>query len=86
MLGILFENLSEIRKDEKLLGEVKHFLLKVCGLVFAPLAEQEVEITPEITELIAKREVARKEKRWQEADAAREELKKLGYEVLDKKL
>jgi cysteinyl-tRNA synthetase len=86
MLGVLFENLSEIKKDQRVLGSVKYFLVEVCGLTFAPLPEQEVEITPEIAELIAKREAARKEKRWEEADAIRDELKKLGYEVFDKKL
>ena len=86
MLGILFENLYEIRKDEKALSAVKYFLVEVCGLAFAPLPEQKVEMTPAIIDLIAKREAARKEKRWEEADSIRKDLKKLGYEVFDKKL
>ena len=85
MLGILFENLSEIRKDEATASSVKHFLINVCGLTLESVDEQ-VEMTPEIRELIEKREQARKEKNWAEADRLREKLKEMGCEVQDKKL
>jgi len=84
MLGILFENLSEIRKDSCAAVATKQFLTFVCGLTLDPLPEQ--EITPEIAELIEKREEARREKRWGEADQIRDQLRELGYEVQDKKL
>ena len=46
----------------------------------------DIKITPQIQELIEKREKARQEKNWELADSLREELKKLGYIVQDKKL
>jgi cysteinyl-tRNA synthetase len=83
MLGILFENLQLIKSSEEFLVQSKQFLKQVCGLRF-DLKEEEVEITPEIAELIEKREKARNEKRWDEADAIREKLREIGYEVHDK--
>lgn len=86
MLGILFENLSEIKTDQVCAASVKSFLQEVLGLTFAPLAEECVEITPHIKELLEKREKARAEKNWAVADKIRDELEALGYKVQDKKL
>lgn len=83
-LGVLFENLSDIRSDQELAACVKHFLQNVLGLTLAPL--KEMQVTPEIEELLQKREQARKEKNWGLADSIRDQLKELGYEVQDKKL
>ena len=55
------------------------------GLTFVPLPEKEVEITPEIEELIKQREQARAAKDWKKADELRATLRNLGYEVQDKK-
>jgi cysteinyl-tRNA synthetase len=84
MLGILFENLSQIRADKNLAAATKNFLQQVLGLTLAPLPEK--EITPEIKSLIEQREQARKEKKWGLADKIREQLRELGYEVRDEKL
>lgn len=84
MLGIIFDNLSEIKNNESLSMSVFNILSNVCGLKFAPIKAK--EITPEIEKLIQEREEARREKSWELADKLREELKKLGYEVKDPKI
>ena len=86
LFGILFENLSDIKQDESLKQLVKSFLARVLGLTFEPIEEKKCEITPEMQELIAKREQARKEKDWGLADKIRDQLRDLGYEVQDKPL
>jgi cysteinyl-tRNA synthetase len=84
VLGILFENLSIIRDDENLAQSVKFFLQNVFGLTFHPIAEEKLEITPEIEELVRKREEARSEKNWAVADQIRDQLRDLGVDVQDK--
>lgn len=84
-LGILFENLDKIKDSEELKKLVKILLVKVLGLTLEPIKD-EPEVTPEIQELIDKRELARKEKNWELADKIRDQLKGMGYEVQDKKL
>ena len=44
------------------------------------------EIPPRIKELAEKRELFRKEKRWAEADAIREQIQKEGYEIKDSEI
>ncbi|HEY4511668.1 MAG TPA: cysteine--tRNA ligase [Candidatus Paceibacterota bacterium] len=58
---------------------------KVLGLDLAALAAAEIQepTPPEITALAEEREVARKEKDWQKADALRNELLSRGYDVKD---
>ncbi len=51
-------------------------VLNILRLEGCPLA-------PEVNDLIQKREKARREKDWQAADAAREELMKKGFTVID---
>ncbi len=60
-------------------------VLKKIDSVFNVMAfEKEIlEIPEEIKSLLDKREQARKEKKWQEADALREKIREKGYEVLD---
>lgn len=81
-LGLVFEELSDL--DEQRCA-VKYFIQNVLGLTLVQLAEQEVVITPEIQRLIDARELARVEKKWTQADALREQLRQLGYDVQDKK-
>ena len=85
MWGTLFESLSALQKDQKELCLVKAFIQKMLGLTLVPLPEKEIEITPEIEELIKEREAARVAKNWARADELREKLRTLGYEVKDKK-
>jgi cysteinyl-tRNA synthetase len=85
MWGILFESLPVLHKDNKELCSVKSFIQKVLGLTLIPLPEKEIEITPEIEQLIKERDEARAAKNWKKADELRDQLRNLGYEVKDKK-
>lgn len=85
LFGILFDNLKTIAQNQQQAQEIKTFLVEVLGLSFEPLPEQKIEITPEIQELITKRDNARKEKNWAEADKLRDKLRELGYEGQDTK-
>jgi cysteinyl-tRNA synthetase len=82
-LGVVFEHLSDM-KDE--LCSIKFFLQQILGLSLELLPEKQVEITEEIRTLLQEREAARAAKEWAKADALRDQLFKLGYEVQDKKL
>lgn len=83
-LGILFENLNKIKESKELKQITNEFIKQVLGLTLEPI-EKEKEITPEIEDLIKKREQARKEKNWEVADQIRDQLKEIGYELRDKK-
>lgn len=85
MLGVLFEHLDTIKKSSEECCAVKYFLHEVLGLICKPLKEEEVIITPEIEQLLQEREQARVEKNWAQADAIRDKLRDMGYEVQDKK-
>ena len=85
MWGIVFESLAHIQKDHKELCLVKAFIQKVLGLTLVQLAEKEVEITPEIEQIIKERNQAREQKNWKKSDELRDKLRALGYEVHDKK-
>lgn len=85
LLGILFENSEEIKKNKKLAKLIKSFLKNVLGLTLLSI-DEDIEITPEINELIVQREKARADKDWGLADEIRDKLKNLGYEVQDKKI
>ena len=85
MWGTVFESLPVLQKDHKELCLVKAFIQHVLGLTLKPLPEKEIEITPEIDQLIKEREQARAAKDWKKSDELREKLKALGYEVQDKK-
>ena len=84
LLGAVFRHAAAIRQDSVLAASVKAVLLHVLGLTLVPVSA-ELEITPEIEELIEKRIRARADKNWAEADAIREQLVALGYESKDKK-
>lgn len=85
MLGVLFESLDTLKTDTQTLCEIKMILQQLLGLSCKILPEAEVTITPEIKRLIKEREEARTSKNWARADALREELRNLGFEVQDKK-
>jgi cysteinyl-tRNA synthetase len=85
MLGVVFSHLNTMEKDETTFCAVKEFLQKVLGLTLQPLPEKEIELTPEIQQLIEAREQARKNKDWKKADELRDKLRTLGYESHDKK-
>lgn len=81
-LGVVFENLADMQEEQ---CAVKLFLQNILGLTLAPLPEKKVEMTPRMQELINQREAARAARDWTKADALRQELTELGYEVQDKK-
>lgn len=84
-LGLIFENLNNLKENGNLAATVKQLLIKVLGLTLQPLKEKTIEITPEIQSLIDQREQARKEKNWARADQLRTQLQELGYNAQDKK-
>jgi cysteinyl-tRNA synthetase len=86
MLGVLFDSLSALRADVVQACAVRTFLQQVIGLSLEILAEEEVEMTPEIQQLIDEREAARVAKDWKRADQLRDRLKELGVETQDKKI
>jgi cysteinyl-tRNA synthetase len=86
MLGVIFESVDLLKSDKDTLCEVKLILQKILGLTCKPLPEEETVLTSEIQQLIAEREDARAAKDWARADAIRDQLKELGYQVQDKKM
>lgn len=85
MLGVLFESLPLLQQDAVAVARVKYLITLVLGLTLEPLTEASVEITPEMQQLITQREEARAQRDWARADAIRDQLTALGYEVKDKK-
>lgn len=85
LLGIIFANLPIITGDHALHAAVLNLLQNVLGLSCQPLAEEEQEITPEITALIEQRAAARAAKDWATADKIRDQLHALGFEIVDRK-
>ncbi len=85
MFGVLFEHLSELEKDSKQAQAVLYILQYVLGLKMELVPEKKSEITSEIQALIEERNEARAQKDWKRADAIRDQLKELGYEVQDTK-
>ncbi len=85
MFGVVFENIHKLHLNADDLCAVKYVLQNILGLALKPLPEKTVEITPEIEQLLAQREAARSQKEWGKADAIRDQLKALGYQVQDKK-
>ena len=86
MLGVVFENLTEFKNNKDELCLTKTLLQDVLGLTLEPIAQEKVEITPEIQKLIDERVQARKEKDWARADAIRDQLTQMGIDLQDKKI
>lgn len=81
-LGIVFENLSEIKKDGLLALAVKSLFQLILGLDCKII---EITATPKIEELLKERDAARAEKNWKKADEIRDQLTQLGWTIKDKK-
>ncbi len=86
MWGVLFENIGLLQEDETERCAVRTFVNLVLGITLEPLPEKELEITPEIQELIDARIQARKDKNWAKADEIRDQLEALGVQLQDKKI
>ena len=86
LLGVLFENFTDIANNKYELAAVKNILINVLGLTLQPLPVQTVQMTPEIEALINARNKARWEKDWARADDLRDQLEKLGVDVRDSKI
>lgn len=56
---------------------------KVLGLRLAEWVPAELEIPAEIQALMDQRALARKEKRWQDSDALRDQINAAGFELMD---
>ncbi len=82
LFGVIFENLTQMDLESKQC--VKFFLQQIIGLTMLSI-EHQLEITPQIQDLIDQRESARAVKNWALADQIREELSSLGLIVQDKK-
>ncbi|MFA6534819.1 MAG: cysteine--tRNA ligase [Candidatus Babeliales bacterium] len=85
-LGLIFENLAEIKEDDQTRLAVQAIVQNILGLDLYPIHEDQTIVTPEIQLLIEQREQARKDKNWALADQIRDQLKNLGYDAKDKKL
>ncbi len=70
-------------RDEKAEGKIK--TIKKIEEVFALglLKKEKVEIPDKIKRLVEKREKLRKDKKWEEADKIREEIKRMGWQIDD---
>jgi len=77
--------LWKLVRNEKAEGKVKTIekMDEVFGLKL--LEKKEIEIPKEIKQLADKRQKAREEKNWNEADRLRDEIKEKGFEILDGK-
>ena len=86
MLGVVFEHAKYIQGNSELKKQVGFIMKNILGLAFAPVVEEVIEVTPQIQEMIAERERARARKDWATADALRDKLRELGFDVRDHKL
>jgi len=75
----------QVSRDKNLSQREKYFLLsdfdKIFGLRLNKV--KPLKISKQVQKLLKKREVLRKEKKWQEADKIREQIQKLGYLIED---
>ncbi len=81
-LSVVWDTLKSNLSDEDKLATLIDFDL-VLGLGLKDLEEEEIEITPEIEELLYSRKLAREKKDFKEADNIRNQLKSLGVNVVD---
>lgn len=87
-IGKIFKYKNKIESDLYLKKECKKFLNLVCGLTLKNKEKiNEIEnYSIEIKKMIEDREIARKNKDFKKADEIRDELKKLGINLNDKKI
>ncbi|HXW86490.1 MAG TPA: cysteine--tRNA ligase, partial [Candidatus Bathyarchaeia archaeon] len=84
MLGALFEFLPTLSAQEMSLS--KYILTTILGLPLQLVAEKSAVVTAEVQALLEERDQARRVKDWARADALRDQLLQLGYEIQDKKM
>ncbi len=91
-LAAVFEFINENPADELSENSKRELLnfFDVFNKIFAvwkiePRKEEKIEIPQEVLELAEKRKIAKKEKRYDEADKLREEIRAKGYAVKDTK-
>lgn len=84
-LGVVFEHADQLAAQPAQAATVRTIFTTILGLPLQQVATKEIKITPEIQQLIDQRTQARAEKNWQKADELRDELRKLGVEIQDKK-
>lgn len=79
--------LWQMLEDESLSEAEKLALLynfdEVLGFDLKNLEQQKIEISAEVQKLLDQRQAARKSKDWAESDRLRDEIKDLGYNVID---
>ncbi|MBL7053361.1 MAG: cysteine--tRNA ligase [Candidatus Portnoybacteria bacterium] len=56
---------------------------KILGLNLDKIKKEKIDIPEEIKKLLEKREQARKDEKWKEADKIRKEIEKKGYQIED---
>lgn len=81
----LFENWKLLQENEEERSAVAYIVQEIFGLTLV-ISPESVQVTPEIQQLLEEREQARAAKDWARADALRDQLHKLGYQVRDKKM
>lgn len=84
-IGIIFEHLSSLAQVPQTGALLKALIQRMLGLTLEPLAQKEVAITPQVQELIDRRNSARAEKNWALADEIRDQLRDMGVTLEDKK-
>ena len=84
-LAVLYKVLGDDRLDADVkLGLAYHFD-QVLGLGMTQWQEEKADVPQAVLELLARRETARKEKNWAEADRMRDEILAQGYVLEDSK-
>ncbi|HID20650.1 MAG TPA: cysteine--tRNA ligase, partial [Methanophagales archaeon] len=80
VVALLLEMAKRMNKTEEDISPAIYEMGEVLGIDFKP---KERPLPPELMTLIKKREELRKQKRWDEADRIREEVKKKGVLLKD---
>jgi cysteinyl-tRNA synthetase len=83
LLGLIWElvDSKNINPNEKL--NLLEKIDQVTSLGVIDWRKQEIELPPEIKQIVAERDKARKEKRWKDSDLLRQQLIDEGYHVED---
>jgi cysteinyl-tRNA synthetase len=90
-IAVIFDLLKEGNRlidrkamNKKTAAQIIKLLKDIDKIFGLNLFKAKEKIPQEIIELAEKREKLRKEKKWSQADALREKIKKLGYEIKDR--
>ncbi len=82
-LQILWEIIEDYNFSSKSKIALIEKFDKVLGLNLRDIKESKTIIPKEISELVKKREVLRREKQWAQADIIRQRIKELGFKIQD---